>query len=106
MTKDNATHISHPHQFFDESQKDLNDIYSLLEGISFLSNKSLTHIQKEIVIKFSFGSSIQELAESYGMTEIGVRKRLDSIRKLLGSVNLTELRAIVFMNIILLILKK
>ncbi|EOI3591730.1 helix-turn-helix transcriptional regulator [Proteus mirabilis] len=84
----------------------IDDICCSLEKINLFSDKPLTHIQKEIAVRFSFGSSIQELADSYGMTEIGVRKHLDSIRKVLGSVNLTELRVIVFMSIIILIINK
>lgn len=83
-----------------------NDIVSFIDKCHIFDGKNLSRKQIEIAIKFCFGSSVKELACYYNMTEIGIRKHLDSTKIALGSTNLSELRVIVFMNIIMTIFNK
>lgn len=76
MTKHNAICISALHQIFNVDE-------------------NLNAQQKDIVIMYAFGHSIEEISDIKGISPHTVRKYLDNIRVELGGITLSGVKAMI-----------
>lgn len=79
MTKNDATRLTMLHQIFDEP----------------LSNQ-----QKDIAIMSALGIATECIADMNGITASGVRKHIEKIRLELNAPNVTTLRSIIMLRVI------
>lgn len=77
MTEHDAICISALHQIFGEKEH-------------------LSSQQKDIILMYAFGNTIEEIADLKGIKPCTVRKHLDNVRFELGGATLSGVRALVY----------
>lgn len=79
MTKNDATRLTMLHQIFDEP---------------------LTDQQKDIILMYAMGSTIEDIADLKKISIFTVRKHLDNIKLEFGSLTLCAIKSIIMLRVI------
>lgn len=79
MTANDATRLATLHQIFDEP----------------ISNQ-----QKDIILMYAMGSSIEIIADLKKISVFTVRKHLDNVKLEFGSITLSAIKSIIFIRLV------
>ncbi|MEX9225591.1 helix-turn-helix transcriptional regulator [Providencia rettgeri] len=76
------------------------EINFLIDECHIFDGKNLNSKQREVVARFVFGQTVEEIAEIFNLTPRSVRRYLEEARHQFGESSSSGLRAIIFMKII------
>lgn len=76
------------------------DITCIAINFKIFQGKAISDKQKEIAIRFAFGSTAEDIAASFDVTTRTIWLHLEFVREAFGHVTLSGLRTIIFMKII------
>lgn len=76
------------------------DITCIARNFKIFQGKNISDKQKDIALRFAFGSTAEEIAASFDVTPRAIWLHLESVREAFGYVTLAGLRTIIFMKIV------